>query len=159
MSNNVRNSAGDLPVLVSPRDSAALSSPESILDKAAKKILAELPNDLARVIYLASIRDYNTGVYLQAELSRRYGAVPVDQILKLHHERAFQNLLESPVCAYVEQLGLYISFAGAPRAELIKTWKDLKAYNSAIPLQCDTLAAELFRLNVVSALCILERAG
>lgn len=120
--------------------------------------MAELPNDLARLIYLASIRDYNTGVYLQTELSRRYGVVLVDQILKLHHKRVFQNLLETPVSAYVDQLGLYISFAGAPRAELIETWKDLKAYNSAIPLQCDRLAAEVFCLNVLSALCILEQA-
>lgn len=136
-----------------------LTPSASILNQAAYKILADLPNDLARLIYLASIRDYNTGVYLQAELSRRYDVVGVDGILRLHHERVFRNLLETPVSAYVDQLRLYISFAGAPRAELIKTWQDLKPYNTAIPLECDKLAAEMFCWNVVSALCILKQAG
>lgn len=146
-------------MLRSQHDSAVLSSSIPILNQAADKVLAEFPNDLARLIYLASIRDYNTGVYLQSELSRRYGVVPVDQVLKLHHKRIFQNLLETSVSAYVDQLVLYISFAGVPRAELIETWKDLKAYNSAIPLQCDTLAADVFCSNMVAALCILEQAA
>lgn len=153
MSNSVRNTEG-----VQPCDSPVLNSSMSVLKHAAERILADLPNDLARLIYLASIRDYNSGIYLQTELSRRYGVSLVDDILRIHHKRVFQNLLEMPVCAYVDQLGLYISFAGASRAELIKTWKDLEAYNSAIPFQCDKLAAEVFRLNVVSALSILERA-
>ncbi len=157
MSNNGRNLDGDPSVALSAHDCSVLES-ASVLNGAAE-ILAELPNDLVRLIYLASIRDYNTGTYLQAELSRRYGTVVVDQVLRLHHERVFRNLLEAPVRAYVDQLVLYISFAGAPRAELIETWKGLKAYSCAIPLQCDSLAAELFCWNVLSALCILERAG
>ena len=157
MSNSVRNSDGEC-VALSANSSFPLE-PASVLNRAAEKILADLPNDLVRLIYLASIRDYNTGTYLQAELSPRYGTVVVDQVLRLHHERVFRNLLEAPVCAYVDQLVLYISFAGAPKAELIKTWKGLKAFSCAIPLQCDNLAAELFCLNVLTALCILERAG
>jgi hypothetical protein len=158
MSSDVRNSVGDSFAAdqFPPGESNAL---DLILPQSAGKILDELPNDLARLIYLASIRDYNTGVYLQAELCRQHSVAEVDRVLRLHHERIFDHLVETPVSAYVDQLRLYISFAGAPRAELIRTWKDLKPYNSAIPLACDRLAAELFGGNVMAALCILEQAG
>jgi len=119
-------------------------------------MLAEFPNDLARLVHLASIRDYNTGVYLHSELSRRFGVAAVDQILKLQHQEIFDRLLEAPISSYVDQLRLYISFTHASPAELIRTWKDLKAYSSAIPLGCDLLAAELFAWNVMSALYVLE---
>lgn len=157
MSNDVRNPVGCLSA-VSQQHSALWGPSEALLAQAAGKLLAELPNDLARIIYLASIRDYNTGTYLHPELSRRYSVAEVDRVLSFHHQRIFQNLLETPVRAYAEQLILYISFSGAPRAEFIKTWKGLKAYNSAIPLQCDSLAAALFCWNVTSALGILEEA-
>lgn len=157
MSNDVRNS--DTKPSVPLCDSSLLASSGSCLQNAAQEVLSDLPNDLARLIYLASIRDYNTGAYLHAELSRRYDTFTVDQILRFQHERVFRSLLEVPVAGYVEQLGLYIAFARAPRAEFIKTWKDLRAYNSAIPLESDKLAVELFCWNVASALYVLEQIG
>jgi hypothetical protein len=108
---------------------------------------------------LASIRDYNSGCYFHPELSRCYPPDLVDCSLKLHHEEVFQNLLEAPVRAYLDQLRLYIAFSGVPRAELIRTWSSLEAYKSAIPLQYDRHTTDLFCLNVLTALSILEQAG
>src|SRR5260370_16329748 len=86
MSNSDRNTEG-----VQPCDSPVLSYSMSVLKHAAERILADLPNDLARLIYLASIRDYNSGIYLQTELSRRYGVSLVDDILGIHHKRVFRT--------------------------------------------------------------------
>ncbi len=158
MSSNVRNSVEHS----FPHDRNSPNEPtslDSILTQSAGKLLAELPNDLARLVYLASIRDCNTGVYLQVELSRCHSVAEVDRVLRLHHRQIFDHLLEVPVSAFVDQLRLYVSYAGAPRAELIKTWKNLKPYNSAIPLECDKLAADLFGWNVMVALCVLEQTG
>ncbi len=127
--------------------------------KEAEDLLAAFPNDLARLIYLASLRDYNTGLYLHPNLSRRFPSDLVDCGLRLHHERVFGNLLEASVRDYLDQLRLYIAFAGVSRAELINTWRDLEAYKSAVPLHYNKTCAEVFSLNILSALCILDRIG
>ena len=127
------------------------------LEREANRVFAELPNDLARLVYLASIRDYNTGRYLHPDLSRSYNAEAVDGWLHAYHGRIFDNLLGAPVNDYVDQLRLYASFSGTPASELARTWKTLEAYKAAVPLGCDRLAADIFYLNMFSALCILDK--
>jgi hypothetical protein len=154
MSRDVRNPRGD----DTPTEgTAADDGPHLHLKYHLDQVLADFPNDLSKLIYLASIRDYNSGLYLHVELSRRYGVTEVDRLLRAHHERIFSDIVATPVSAYVQQLRLYISFARASRAELVRTWKDLKAYNSAIPLHCDDLAAQIFSSNVMAALDVLEQ--
>jgi hypothetical protein len=126
------------------------------VDLAADRLLADLPNDLTRLIFLASIRDYNTGAFLHPALSHAYPPDVVDRCMKLQQNRVFTRLLECPVREYVEQLKMYASYAGVTRAELVTTWKDLGAYKSAVPLGSDKICTEIFALNVLTALHILE---
>lgn len=128
------------------------------LERDANRVFSELPNDLARLIYLASIRDYNTGRYLHPDLSRKYNADAVDGWLHVYHSRIFDNLLGAPVNDYVDQLRLYASFSGTPAPELARTWKTLEAYKAAVPLGCDRLAADIFYLNMFAALFILDNS-
>src|SRR5262249_7524708 len=138
-------------------DSATTAStgPGISLESEANRVFSELPNDLARLVYLASIRDYNTGRYLHPELSRSYSPEAVDEWLHIYHRRIFDNLLGVPVNDYVDQLRLYASFSGIPVSELTRTWRKLEAYKAAVPLGCDKLAVDIFYLNMFAALCIL----
>lgn len=129
------------------------------LESEANRVFSELPNDLARLVYLASIRDYNTGRYLHPELSRSYSSDAVDEWLHIYHRRIFDNLLGAPVNDYVDQLRLYASFSGIPALELTRTWRKLEAYKAAVPLGCDKLAMDIFYLNMFAALCILGNLG
>src|SRR5215470_9681947 len=45
-----------------------------------------LPNDLARLLYLASLRDCNSGIYLHPHLSHRMGTAQADHVLRSCHE-------------------------------------------------------------------------
>src|SRR5262249_40221755 len=109
------------------------------------------------LVYLASIRDYNTGRYLHPDLSRSYSADAVDGWLQIYHRQIFDKLLGTPVNEYVDQLRLYASFSGIPASELTRTWRTLEAYKAAGPLGCDRLAADIFYLNMFAALCILGK--
>jgi hypothetical protein len=140
------------------KGSPGANTTASLLEGEVEKVLAEFPNDLARLIYLASVRDYNTGFYFHPELSRSHSVELLDRSFRRHHERIFSELLEAPVRSYVDQLALYISYAGVTREELIRTWKGLEAYKSTIPLQADKVMVELFCLNILSALCVLEQS-
>jgi hypothetical protein len=123
---------------------------------AREQLLAPLPNDLTRLIYLTSIRDYNSGAYLHHVLSRRYGLEIVDKAFHMCHEEVFVRLLAASVEDYVRQIVGYIRFARADQNQFIGIWKVLQAYRAAIPYPTSTSLSEVFFLNVTMALSILE---
>lgn len=124
--------------------------------KASEEVLSPLPNDLTRLIYLASIRDYNSGIYRHPQMSRQFSAVTAHAAFELWHEQIFARLLTNSAREYVEQLEMYLRYSRVDRSKFVSTWKSLQAYKAAIPLRVPRRACELFFLNVETALEILE---
>jgi len=85
------------------------------------QILDVYPNDLTRLIYLASLRDCNGGTYRHPTLSRKYPVQAADAALRRCHEEVFARVLALTVDDYVHQLKGYIRFANVDRSRLIKT--------------------------------------
>jgi hypothetical protein len=127
--------------------------------KASEEILSILPNDLTRLIYLTSIRDYNSGTYRHPVLSRQFDATVAHRVFELWHQEIFARLLADPISSYVEQLEGYIRYSRAERSLFIESWQSLQAYKAAIPLQTPSRSSETYFLNVQTALAILERSS
>ena len=126
--------------------------------RASEDILSALPNDLTRLIYLASIRDYNSGTYRHPVVSRQFESTAAHRAFQVCHQEVFARLIADPVNKYVEQLEGYIRYSRAERNLFIASWKALQAYRAAIPMQASRRACETFFLNVKTALTILELA-
>jgi hypothetical protein len=150
MSSFVHNSTGLAAVAATP------VTVTMMIEGAIKHLLEDFPNDLARLIYMATLRDCNTGTYLHPELSQLHPSDVVTENFRRYHEQVFRGLLRLSVRSYVDEVRLYIAYSRVTAEELITTWKDLGAYRSAIPLKADRIEADLFNLNVSSALLILE---
>jgi hypothetical protein len=121
-----------------------------------RRTLAGIRDPLDQLIYLASMRDYNTGLYYHAGLSTRFGDdVACEALAHCHHE-AYWRLLSSPLESVVEQLESYASRSGTSAEEMIAAWKSLEPYRVAVPAKSDPLAAEFVCSNVKIALSILE---
>lgn len=118
--------------------------------------LDQLPNDLTRMICLASLRDCNTGVYLHPQLTTSMGADAANYRLRICHGEIFRRLLASPVSSYVAQLGEYISYTRAEKQVMLSNWRSLQAYRATIPTQMPTIWCELFFLNIDAAIAILQ---
>jgi hypothetical protein len=118
--------------------------------------LDSLPNDLTRLLYLASLRDCNSGRYLHPELSHQIGAEETDRGLSACHCEVFQRLLTTPISGYVRQLEEYIRYTSAESHIFLKTWQSLQAYRATVPLLTHPISSELFCLNIESALAILQ---
>src|SRR5437588_5820484 len=67
-----------------------------------------LPNDLTRMLYLASLRDCNNGSYLHPHLLSRMGTEAADRALRACHNQVFRCLLATPPSGYALQLQEYI---------------------------------------------------
>jgi hypothetical protein len=127
-----------------------------ISDYAQEVGLDSLPNDLTRLLYLASLRDCNSGCYLHPQLSQRIGMEAADEALRACHEQVFQRLLTTPTAGYVQQLEEYIRYTRTERTAVLETWKSLQAYRATVPLRALPIYSELFCLNIELALIILR---
>src|SRR3954447_19524848 len=73
---------------------------DEFTSRASEEVLSPLPNDLTRLIYLASIRDYNSGTYRHPQLSRELNATTAHRAFEFWHEEIFARLLTNSVSNY-----------------------------------------------------------
>ncbi len=119
------------------------------------RTLAKLDGDFARLIYLASTRDYNSGRYEHDGLNFHFTRLVADQALAAAHREVFVRLALSPLKILVRELDHYIRSGCARPDELLKNWNDLGAYRILSPAQDDPLTVKLFMSNVKIALAIV----
>ncbi len=118
--------------------------------------LAGMGRPLDRLIYLASTRDYNNGLYYHDGLASLYGQEAACQALADCHHVAFRQLVRCSLRDLVSQMEEYIASSNANPRELLASWKKLEPYRVAVPLQSDSLSAELLFSNLKVALAIVE---
>ena len=131
--------------------------PDSLSDYVSQTVLETLPNDLTRMVYLASLRDCNSGVYLHPELSHQRGVQAADGALRVCHEQVFRRLLSTRLAEYVVQLQEYIRYTRGEILIVLKTWRSLQAYRATVPMSALATSTELFFLNVAFALEVVSK--
>jgi hypothetical protein len=120
------------------------------------RTLQGIHGDMARLVYVASTRDYNTGKYYHDGLAAHFSEEIVDAALAASHQEVFCRLVFSPLEKLVQQLETYLGSAHAQQSKILQVWQKLQPYRVTIPLGCDALSAELFFSNLRVALAILE---
>ena len=118
--------------------------------------LGAIPGEIARLVYLASTRDYNTGQYYHDGLAFRFNEEVASIALATHHRETFRKLVFSPLEDLVQQLDAYMSSTRVLSTECLEFWKKIEPYRVTIPIDCDTMSVELFFSNVRVALAILQ---
>lgn len=121
-----------------------------------ERTLADVHDDLGRLICLASTRDYNTGQYHHAGLVAAFSEEVASEALAACHRDIFHSLLHAPMKDLVQQLENYLSSTGAPAEAVLESWSDLQPYRVLVPADCEKLSAELFFSNVKIAVAILR---
>jgi hypothetical protein len=118
--------------------------------------LVHFATDLGKLVYLSATRDYNTGEYHHDGLSQRFGLHASQAALARCHETAFRALLRCSLETVVEQLTAYIESTGAERERVLHSWRQLEAYRTLIPGNCDSLSGDFFITNLRIALEVLK---
>ena len=131
---------------------------EDALRDLQNRTLARLDGDLARLVYLASTRDYNTGRYAHDGLSFHYSDSVAQEALAVAHRRVFENLAVSPLRIVVANLEEYIRSGCAGPNELVTAWNTSEAYRVLSPVTADSLTVKLFNSNIKVALAIVKAA-
>jgi hypothetical protein len=128
----------------------------AVADDVRRRTLAHLPSALGRMIYLASTRDYNNGLYYHQGLASRYSEAAACEALADCHRESFHELLGTSLEDLVQQLQAYAESSGAITTNFVAAWKELAPYRVAVPVGTDPLAADFVFSNLKVALAIFE---
>jgi hypothetical protein len=120
------------------------------------RTLADIPRSLDRLIYLASMRDYNTGLYYHDGLAARFTQEVACQALADCHREAFAQLVGCSLRELVSQMEGYIDSTHTSARDFVAAWKKLEPYRVAVPVETDPVTAQLLFSSFKIALAILE---
>ena len=121
-----------------------------------ERTLSELRGYFERLIYLASLRDYNTGRYHHYGLETRYPSETVDESLRQCHIKVFEELVFLPLKEQTEDLLSFFESLKEEKARLVDAWQRLRSYQVLPPENCHPLARTLFDKNIEIMLKVLR---
>jgi hypothetical protein len=120
------------------------------------RTLSYTSGSLDSLIYLASMRDYNTGLYVHEGLAARFCPEVACEALADCHRECFRGLISLELRDLTDQLEIYMRSTGTAPVDFVRSWKDLEPYRVAVPVGTDSLMAQFLFSNLKIALAILE---
>jgi len=128
-----------------------------VLESVQQRTLDEMPGHFSRLIYLASLRDHNTGRYSHYGLECRFSSEAVNEGLRLSHVQVFRQITALRLEEQTRDLIQFFDSLKTDRARLVEVWRRLRAYEVLPPEHCHPLARQLFSKNVETILQILKQ--
>lgn len=154
MVNNFKGSAGQVAYMNVPDKTVTI---EDAYDDLLRRSLSKISGDLARLIYLASTRDYNTGKYHHDGLAACFRAEIACNALELAHRQVFYRIAGHSLEELVREVEIYVSSSQQSCEEILRVWQKLEPYRVALPVNVNAAVAQLFVSNIRLALAILRR--
>jgi hypothetical protein len=118
--------------------------------------LSQIPSTFGRLVYLASLRDQNTGRYEHHGLSQIFGSADADEALRESHSRTFAEWL----CYDLEQqkadLDLYLSSFQPDKRTILSTWIRLAPYRNLVPASVRDPEKRLYLADLEALLEVLK---
>jgi len=137
-------------------DLGKLVTMNNAYDDLLRRTLSSIQCDLARLIYLASTRDYNSGMYHHEGLAARYGPESARVALRAAHKDIFYRLVALSLEELVTELDTYVRISREVPTGLIHAWQELEPYRVAVPMEVDSTMVQLFLSNIRLALEVLR---
>lgn len=129
---------------------------DAAVSELKQRTLASIPGEMARLVYLASTREYNSGRYLHAGLATMFSEPVAEAALAACHREVFEGLAAAPFEDVLRELERYCAQSTTDTAEFADFWTKVEPYRVLTPGPCSTLAAELLFSNLRVSLAILR---
>ena len=139
----------DDPLLVSTLEEDAVK--RDIL----RALRSSLPNDIASLIFLSTLRDNNSGRYFHPEVVRRYSDDIANQAMLACHREIYERIVALPLEDLTDQLDAYMKTVPVPRQRMIESWTKLRAYRATIPMDADPISTEIYFTKIDVSMAIL----
>lgn len=124
-----------------------------------RRTLAQIPSSYGRLVYLASLRNSNTGRYEHHGLILLFGDDAADHALRESHGAVFREWLDMTLEQQSADLALYFTSLPASRKTLTQNWLRLRPYVSIPPIWANPAEHDLFQANLEILLNLLLNAS
>jgi len=121
--------------------------------------LSQVPTVFGRLVYLASIRDQNTGEYEHTGLARIYGLDQADQAIRHSHEDTFAEWLNLSLEHQKSDLLFYLSTVESDLPRILSSWARLEPYRNLVPIGAREADRQLFLSDLEIILELLRNQG
>ncbi|MBL8178698.1 MAG: hypothetical protein JNK48_28750 [Bryobacterales bacterium] len=121
-----------------------------------RNTLAQIPSLLGRLIYLSTLRDFNTGSYHHHGLATVYGEEEANNAMRLSHQDTFAQWLEFPLEQQKADLELYVAGLEPERKRVVETWSRIEPYRTISPSSASPLEKQLFLTDLETLLTLMR---
>lgn len=131
-------------------------SDEGSADELWRHTISQIPSSFGRLVYLASLRDQNTGRYEHHGLSQMFGEDESDRALRQSHEQTFAGWLGFDLKRQKEDLDLYLSAFQVEKRTILATWIRLAPYRNLTPTAVPEPERRLYLTDIEAILELLN---
>ncbi len=123
------------------------------------RTLSQIPSVFGRLVYLASLRDPNTGRYHHQGLAALFTPDEASRALRLSHNTCIREWLRCGLEQQKADLDLYLSAQSAGPAEVAGRWLELDFWRTFLPESIRGAERALFIANVDALLTLLRKGA
>jgi hypothetical protein len=109
-----------------------------------KHTLSRIPTLSGRLIYLATLRDVNSGAYRHHGLATAFGRDEAARALRESHQNAFHDWLKLSLAEKNDDLREYLLALDDPKEEVVEHWLRSGIFRSYVPATARDGETELF---------------
>jgi hypothetical protein len=139
-----------------PRFKPMAKLERSALADLCKHTLSRIPTLSGRLIYLATLRDVNSGAYRHHGLATAFGRDEAARALRESHQATFQGWLKLSLAEKSEDLREYLVSLDDPQEEVVEHWLRSGVYRSYVPPSAREVETELFCHDLETLLQLLK---
>jgi hypothetical protein len=118
--------------------------------------LSQIQSIFGRLVYLASLRNSNTGRYEHHGLALIYGEEEADLVLRKSHSEAFVEWINYGLEQQKADLDLYLSALSTDRKTVVETWLRLAPYRNMMPGSAAPQERQLYLTDLETLLWLLR---
>ncbi len=114
--------------------------------------LSQIPTLFGRLVYLASLRNHNTGQYEHHGFAQTYGVEAADRAMRESHEAVFTQWLSHDLARQKADLDEYLRSLGEDPYRLVDVWLRLAPYRGYVPTAVRVADRALFHADIETLL-------
>jgi len=119
--------------------------------------LVQIPTTFGRLVYLASLRDLNSGQYAHHGLAQMFGEEEADRTLRESHGQAFAEWLGYTLERQKAELDLYLRELDDPLRLILRNWTRFAPFRNFIPEGTRDVERQLYLSDLETLLELLRR--
>jgi hypothetical protein len=123
-----------------------------------RNTLSQIPTVFGRLVYLASLRNANSGRYEHHGLALIFGEDEANKALKKSHSEVFAQWIAFNIEQQKADLDLYISSLYEDRRTVVETWLTLEPYRNIIPTAVRAVERRLYVSDLTALMELLRNA-